>query len=687
MDDDRSPVRPYMHGYDAAALKSWSPGTDRWARHFRSRVPIAPRIAPFSATQAHPDLATGPRLMNLTYDYDDAFFTARKYGDAFARRLLRFWQYSDFYGSWHGLPVDGSPVDDPAHGLVNLPNPAYTDAAHRNGVRSLGCWFWPRSGDFEDYLEQRPDGSFPVADKLIEMAAYFGFDGYFVNHEAETPPGQAARLHDLLRSLRERAPEGFHLQWYDTITPDGHLDYLNHLSADNAPWLDVSDSIFANYWMTPEGVETSRATALKLGRDPYATVFHGTENEQFGFDPEYDPRLLFPPGEAARTSWALFGSHFVKELAPRHDDPDAQDEVFRRERRYWSGPDEDPTRSGRLLPHDRRTARDRDDHRAWDGVAHHITERSVIGSFPFVTRFNTGHGRAFFLDGRRASDGDWHNASVQDVLPTWQFWARAEGTGAAGNGAGGTGTESTSSEGTGPEGVGADGVGAEGAGAPLSVDFDHELAYDGGSSLLVSGPLGPGCATTVRLYKTALAVTGPERLAVTTHGTDGADLEVGLLFQDAPDTFTWLAAGSAADWHTTTHGLAPFRGRTIAAVGLRVSSRRPTRCAIRIGELALLGPEFAAPAPPEDFRVDEVLTDGGTAHALLSWRLAGHGVHHYDLLRDDDGSWLGRIYDDVYCLSLPAPATPATVTRLRLVAVAPDGSRSAPATAEAHWSR
>ncbi|MFE6805616.1 hypothetical protein ACFVEN_28720 [Streptomyces sp. NPDC057681] len=677
MDDDHSPVRPYMHGYDAAALKSWSPGTDRWARHFRSRVPLAPRIAPFPATQAHPDLATGPQLMNLTYDYDDAFFTARKYGDAFARRLLRFWQYSDFYGSWHGLPVDGSPTDDPAHGLVNLPNPAYTDAAHRNGVRSLGCWFWPRSGDFEDYLEQRPDGSFPVADKLIEMAAYFGFDGYFINHEAETPPGQATRLHDLLRSLRERAPEGFHLQWYDTITPEGHLDYLNHLNADNAPWLDVSDSFFANYWMTPEGVETSHATALKLGRDPYATVFHGTENEQFGFDPEYDPRLLFPPGEPARASWALFGSHFVKELAPRHDAPDAQDEVFRRERRYWSGPHEDPTRSGRLLPHDRQTPRDRDDHRAWDGVAHHITERSVIGSFPFVTRFNTGHGRAFFLDGRRASDDDWHNASVQDVLPTWQFWTRAESRGAAGSGAGGAGAEATGTEGDGPEG----------AGAPLSVDFDHELAYDGGSSLLVSGPLRPDGATTVRLYKTALAVTGPERLAVTAHGTDRADLEVGLLFQDAPDSFTWLAAGSAAGWHTTTYGLGAFRGRTIAAVGLRVSSRRPTRCAIRIGELALLGPEFAPPAPPEEFRVDEVLMDGGTAHVLLSWSLAGHGVHHYDLLRDDDESWLGRIYDDVYCVSLPAPAASETVTRLRLVAVAPDGSRSAPATAEVDWSR
>ncbi|MEU6657753.1 hypothetical protein [Streptomyces sp. NPDC046821] len=650
MDADRSAVRPYMHGYDAAALKGWSPGSDRWARYFRSRVPLAPRIAPFPATQAHPDLATGPQLMNLSYDYDNAFFTARKYGDGFARRLLRFWQYSDLYGSWHGLPVDGSPTDNPAHGLVNLPNPAYTDAAHRNGVRSLGCWFWPRDGDFEEYLEQRADGSFPVADKLVEMAAYFGFDGYFINHEAETPPAQAALLADLLRALRERAPEGFHLQWYDTITPDGHLDYVNHLNTDNAPWLDHTDSFFANYWMTPEGVETSVATARKLGRDPYATVFHGTENEQFGFDPEYDPRLLFPPGEPARTSWALFGSHFVKELAPDHDDLDAQGEVFRRERRYWSGPHEDPTRSGRLLPHDRETPRDRDDHRAWDGVAHHITERSVIGAFPFVTRFNTGHGRAFFLDGRRAADGDWHNASVQDVLPTWQFWTRAEGSG-----------------------------------APLSVDFDHTLAYDGGSSLLLSGEVGPGGgATTVRLYKTALSVTGPERLTVTARGTeDGVTLEVGLLFQDDPREFTWLAAGtSEAGWHTTTHDLAAFRGRTIAAVGLRVSSARPTSCAVRVGELTLLGPELKPPAPPQDFTVDDVCVEGETAHVFLSWRLAEEGVRHYDVLRDCDGRWLGRIYDDVYVLSVPRASVAGTGagTRLRLVAVGQDGSRSAPAT-------
>ncbi|MCQ4212000.1 endo-beta-N-acetylglucosaminidase [Streptomyces longispororuber] len=630
--------RPFMHGYDAAALKGWSPRTDRWARYFRSRVPLAPRIGPFPATQARPGLTYDARVMNLCNDYDGAFWTARRRDDVFARRLLRFWQYSDFLGSWHGLPVDGSPADEPVHGLVNLPNPAYTDAAHRNGVRSLGCWFWPRTGDFEEYLEERPDGSFPVADKLVEMAAYFGFDGYFVNHEAATPPDQARRLLRLLRYLRSRAPGDFHVQWYDTIGPDGRLDYRNGLDGTNADWLEhgAADSFFANYWMTEEGVERSRTTAVARGLDPYATVFHGTENEQFGFDPEYDPRLVFPEGGPARTSWALFGSHFVWELHPGHADPDDQEAVFRRERQYWSGPRQDPSRTGRLLPH-AREHRDRDDPRAWDGVAHYVAERSVVGAFPFVTRFNTGHGRAFFLAGRRVHDGDWCDASVQDVLPTWQFWT--EGTGS------------------------------------VTVGLDHGDAYDGGASLLLSGALGPGDATTVRLYKTELRVTGGERLAVTARGVGAAELAVGLLFADAPGDVVWLAAEPSDGWRTTAHGLGPFRGRTVAALALRVGARRAARCAVRVGELALLpGGPAVPPAVPEAFAVDAVDPDDGTA--FLSWRLATSGVWHYDLL-GDDGRWLGRAYDDVYCLPGCAPATGAV--GVRLVAVAPDGTRGAAA--------
>ncbi|POX52522.1 hypothetical protein C3489_17635 [Streptomyces sp. Ru71] len=681
----RAPHQPYMHGYDAAAIKSWSPGTDRFARYFRSRVPLAPRIAPFAATQADPRLVTGPQVMNLTYDYDNSFFTAYKYDNVFSRRLLRFWQYSDLYGSWHGLPVDGSPVDAPVHGLINLPNPAWTDAAHRNGVRSLGCWFWPRPGHFADYLERRPDGSFPVADQLTRMAAYFGFDGYFVNQEAAISPADAEKLMEMIVYWRSRAPKGFHLQWYDTIMVDGRLDYQNQLNDNNAPWIQhagtaAAHSLFANYWLPDAAqVETSRTTAERLGLDPYQVVFHSTENEKYGYNPPYDPRLIFPEGQPARTSWGLFGSHFVWDRYPDRENPDAQDGVFTRERHYWSGPNEDPTRTGRTeyVPwpdQDDGRPRDADNPKKWDGVAHYITERSVIGAFPFVTRFNTGHGRAFFLAGRRASPGEWNNASIQDILPTWQFWTRSEGRG-----------------------------------LPLDVDFDYTRAYDGGSSLRISGDLGPDNPTTLRLFKTALTVrTGGERVRVTHTPTDGGTtLEAVLVFADDPHRLVRLplATAPAADgssseadagtdgegdgWRTSTARLSAHRDRTIAAIGLRCASRQRGPYTIHIGELALL-PKESAPRPgrPQAFSVDAVHRSGASAEVFLSWRLARSGVWYYDITRDlpgGDREAVGRIYDDVYYVKSLTRAGQERTTELRLEAVAPDGTRGAPATAHVHW--
>ncbi|NLU71004.1 hypothetical protein [Streptomyces sp. HNM0574] len=671
----RGPHQPFLHGYDAEGLKNWSPETDRWARHFRSRVPLAERIAPFAATQADPALATGPRVMNLSYDYDNSFFHAFPYNDVFARRLLRFWQYTDLYGSWHGMPVDGSPADEPVHGVVNLPNPAWTDAAHRNGARSLGCWFWPREGTFSAYLEQRADGSFPVADKLIEMAAYFGFDGYFLNQEAETAPEDAAKLLEMLSYLRRRAPEGFHLQWYDTITTDGSLDYQNQLNGTNAPWIrngetPVAHSLFANYWLPDaQQVVTSRETAERLGLDPYEVVFHGTENEKYGYNPPYDTRLIFPEGQPARTSWALFGSHFAWDRHPDREDPGAQDAVFRRERRYWSGPEEDPTRTGRTeyVPwpeEDEGKPRDADNHRKWDGVARYITERSVIGSFPFVTRFNTGHGRAFFLGGERVSDREWNNIGIQDVLPTWQFWTRSGG----------------------PD-------------EPLAVDFDYGLAWDGGSSLRIAGALGPRNPTTVRLFKTALEVTGAETLSVTFRtGRAGAasGLELGLVLADAPDRFAWLPAGRTASggWNTVRLPLAPFRGRTVAALGVRVSAGsgaadgRPEPYVLHLGELALTGAPPAPPARPAGFAVDAVHRDGDVAEVFVSWRLAERGVWYYDLLGERPGGGpeaLGRIYGEVFYVKSLARNGKEAARTLRLVPVAPDGTRGAPATARVRW--
>lgn len=72
-------------------------------------------------------------------------------------------------------------------GILNIPNPAYTNAAHKNGVMSIACIYFDqafREGQtVDELLIQDEDGRFIIADKLIEMAEYFGYDGYFFNCE------------------------------------------------------------------------------------------------------------------------------------------------------------------------------------------------------------------------------------------------------------------------------------------------------------------------------------------------------------------------------------------------------------------------------------------------------------------------------------------------------------------------
>lgn len=670
-----------MHGYNADNIKNWSPETDKHAKYLRSRVPLAERIPSFSATQANPKLSAEPQVMNLSADYDKEN-TSFKYNDTYCCNLLRFWQYTDLYGAWHGLPVDGSPANVPVYGTINLPNPAYTDAAHRNGVLSLGCWFWPREEeDFSDLVEQKSDGSFPVADKMMEMALYFGFDGYFINQEAPISESNAHKLMEMMTYLRNKAPSYFHFQWYDTVLLNGQLRYQNQFNDQNTPWIidesgsPVMDSMFINYAWNDDRLTRSHKLARELDLDPYRSLFASTENDKYGYNPPYDTRLIFPENQTPRTGWALFGTDFVWNRYQNKFDTDDQEEVYKRERRYWSGPLEDPTdRIGRTLYKpfkDPFHAVDREEYRKWDGVGHYIPERSVIGSSPFITRFNTGHGKAFFLKGKKASEQEWNNASIQDILPSWQWWIqRFDSTHQPINE-----TKPVSER-------------------PLVPTYDYHTVYEGGTSLKVSGKLEPEVMTELRLFKSKVLVTEDVTLSLT-YKTGYQDaqshMEAGLIFEDDPNNFIWLAIGNSvsAGWNTQTFSLKAYEGRTIATIGLRFSSTVESDYEINIGELALINQSFEKPAEPTGFTVDEAHFASDTAAELfLSWDFKTEGVWYYDISRikpDGEKELIGRIYDEVYYVKLFNRANNEHNSTLELTAVGMDGSISNGVTTTLTW--
>ena len=224
---------PTSHGYRAEDLLSWDPATDPDAELLRARVPLQNRIEAVAATQANPSLNPEVKYLTLAGDYGNAFFGGTSYTNEFSEYCFNFWQYIDYYAPWHGQTTATTPmelwnVDDERvnpnawksrsfeFGMMNLPNAAYTNAAHKNGVLSLGCIFLPRAYQSWRTLIQRDEnGGFPYADKLIEITKYYGFDGWYMNLEGSDSPSGTAKeeLAAFLKYLRDEG--GLYVQYYN----------------------------------------------------------------------------------------------------------------------------------------------------------------------------------------------------------------------------------------------------------------------------------------------------------------------------------------------------------------------------------------------------------------------------------------------------------------------------------------
>ena len=197
--NDKASAEPSFAGYRVKDIENWSPETDPYAEFLRAEVPLQERNEAFKATQAKPYLNSDAEVMLMQGDYGNSFFNSTMYTDKFGEHVLNFWQYADYFSPWHGAATAYTPeaIYDPItsdwqrrgfeFGIVNIPNPAYTNAAHKNGVMSIACiYFDPafRPGQTcADLIEKDENGEFSIADKLIEIAKYMGFDGYFLNQE------------------------------------------------------------------------------------------------------------------------------------------------------------------------------------------------------------------------------------------------------------------------------------------------------------------------------------------------------------------------------------------------------------------------------------------------------------------------------------------------------------------------
>ena len=622
--------------------------------------------------------------MNMTEDYGNSFFGSTMYSNEFSEDIMTFWQYTDYFCPWHGAATAFTPsaLYDPVtsdwrnrgfeFGIVNIPNPAYTNAAHKNGVMSIACVYFDPSfrpgqtcKDLVGY-----DNWQDVADQLIAMAAYYGYDGYFMNQEEG---GYTTEFKQFMSYL---TAAGLWTQWYDTN---------GSFNSSKAQWLKddtygkIHDSVFVNY-SNFSGIDAQLEYAKSISVDPYKSIFYGVECNQAGFSGGHSSATsltnLYDANGNPRASYALFcgsdnyhrGLESINSSKDGDPRPTPQKDGYQwmsaiRQRMFWSGVKEDPTDTGRVSGYSRGDV-GVNNASGWVGVADFIAERSVISGTSFYTNFNTGHGMQYFVNGEVRKDEEWANINIQEMMPTWQWWFET------------TGSEKLSAEfdyGTALKNKNVDG-------SDKTMDFTQVGAYNGGSSLAVYGKLDG--TNTMHLFKTDLTVNAETTASVTFKkiSSDDGVMKLALTFKDDPENPVILPlenTAAAGEWTTSTVNLSSYNGREIAAISL-VFEGTSDKYQINVGNVTVSDGNHK-PAAPSSFTLQSAYADG---QMIVTWDKIDYSeVVQYNLYgKQADGSrvFLGGIYGSI--LYVKNSFAVGSSVELQLCAVGVDGTESDPAT-------
>jgi len=309
--------QPWTYGHRIVDLIEWEPGTDPNAPYLRAEVPLQKRIDPYQPTQANPYLEYGPQLLWMTGDYGNAFNNGTTHNNVFSQQTLTYWQYIDMFSPWHGAMSANTPRfmwNEMANGswtrgrmfdfgVINIPNAAYTNAAHKNGALSLACIYFDdnnRAGQPADEIifQKDENGRYVVADAMIELAQYYGFDGWFFNYEANlhttTKRSATEAVVELKKAMKQITDAGLHTQMYSTLRTNGTFSgwwsrvddqVWSFMVDENNPDLDGAiSSTFVNYDWSSDGYSVANYTEPYVNGKLAAMGLSAAEQQQWKYD-------------------------------------------------------------------------------------------------------------------------------------------------------------------------------------------------------------------------------------------------------------------------------------------------------------------------------------------------------------------------------------------------------------------
>ena len=354
-------------------------------------------------------------------------------------------------------------------------------------------------------------------------------------------------MYEFVRDLTAAIePLGKEVIWYDAMLLNGTVSWQNYLSGGNYMFLQndentlpgdgyeqrVSSSMFINFfWSGSASPSNSNTNAGILGRSPY-DVFTGVDlwpgRNQAAFETGGNTWMadIHQTATSAYTSLGLFAISALynnTQYSNFESDPNDRLNFYEAERHMFGGADHNPSTV---------------DASGFKGVSNWVPASSTINTVPFETSFNTGHGRKKFTTGTETSSSDWHNMSVQEVLPTWQF--AVEGN------------------------------------QSIGASFDFNDAYNGGNSVKLDGIITGGSPSTIKLYKTNLTV-GTEtvvELAYKTGQIAPTNMDVLLAFDDNPTNLIPYSLGNSTSvgWNIETLDITSHSGKKLVMIAFELSS-------------------------------------------------------------------------------------------------------------------
>ncbi|MFM1539288.1 endo-beta-N-acetylglucosaminidase [Helcococcus bovis] len=686
----RKANQPKFSGYRVWDIRDWTPENDPGAQLLKAKVPLQKRNEPFKATQANPTLESNAEIMLMQGDYGNTFTDGMMYNNTFGYYPLSFWQYTDYFAPWHGATTATTPEDlyDRKYeskvdrgwekryfefGVLNIPNPAYTNAAHKNGVKSIAVIYFDqyyRQGQtINELFVQDKDGKFPVAEKLIEMAKFFGYDGYFFNAEESVEERFENSKKLFLKRLHDA---GLYTQYYNTENAMNSSKYqwLFYDTDGDGKKERIQDSVFVNYgW--PGTVDKQMEFIKSKKIDPFKNVFYGVEANQNGFNGNHTSgkqiqKLYEKNTKNPRASIALFTpSDFYQRALPEDmiQDTGYQWMIEERARMYFSGAKVNPRETGMFEGYKREDVMF-DDASGWVGVADFTSEKSVIKGSNFYSSFNIGKGIQYFENGKVSLDEEWSNINIQDIPLTWQWWIDSENT----NGKLNLDFDFGKKE-----------VRRDKSKQVIELPFNQIGAYEGGSSLVTYGKLDG--QNTIRLYKTDLDINQNSKLDITFRktSTDDVKMKLSLIFKDKTGEIVKEDienSEKSGAWTTSTINLSKYDGKKLAMIGLSFEGKSENY-QMNIGKISV-SDGLKVPSKPEEFKIQKLFSDD---EMIVEWKKEDFSnVDKYEIrgvLPNGEKVFLGGIYDDVFYVKSLKNAN-----KFELVAVGKNGEKSEPSIVE-----